>query len=625
MRLIETTTFKLVEFPPDDLPRYAILSHTWGLQEVTLHEFSSDHAAIKQREGYKKIKSCCDKAWETQRIRFCWVDTCCIDKSSSVELSEAINSMFKWYSQAAICYVYLPDVESGSISATGFDDDMKKSRWFTRGWTLQELLAPKKVTFFNRDWTPLGSKRTHATTLSTITGIDADTLLDPSNLFTASIARRMSWAASRQTTRREDTAYCLMGIFNVNMPLLYGEGERAFIRLQEEIIKESNDQSILAWDTKSINIVEGWHTLGILARHPSLFQDAGGIELLPAEGHPMTMTNRGLQVQLPVVDQGDGVFAAVTNCIAAPADDPYYEISYQLAVPIQLTSFGDGSFGRHPRAPLRLVPEVQIGHCRSHTVYLWKFDIATPKKVKSYRPFDFELRMPRKSDYNLQKSIYTTKPLNDLTVFRSWSHTWSYSIKHSVEMTLDFPLERSDCVAAFHFVHVADSGAGIAVLLESRRARERWSVRIVSCVAHADLENVVKHTFGSSQRILKDDATYNNKKVRVDAALHRLGTVALDRKKAVVEGLTTGRAAGFKHTRTRLTVAFFPKEDISVCHELHGECLPHAQHFFERDPYHECTPPSELVWPGGTDWKLGVRGDNGYVIRKGSDNLPFVL
>jgi hypothetical protein len=117
-------------------------------------------------------------------------------------------------------------------------------RWFTRGWTLQELIAPKTVYFFDSSWNEIGEKRQPEKEIAEVTGIDSDVLRDHRSLYTKRIARRMSWASSRETTRIEDIAYCLMGIFNVNMPLLYGEGERAFIRLQEVIMRSNYDHTL---------------------------------------------------------------------------------------------------------------------------------------------------------------------------------------------------------------------------------------------------------------------------------------------------------------------------------------------------------------------------------------------
>lgn len=573
MRLIDTITLKLADFPPDDLPRYAILSHTWGCEEVSFQEFCGDHVAIQQREGYKKIKSFCNKAWNSHRLRYGWVDTCSIDKTSSAELSEAINSMYKWYARAFICYAYLSDIFSASPEDPNFDEEVALSRWFARGWTLQELLAPKNVIFFNRDWTQLGSKHTLRRTVSIITRIDIDILSDPSILFEASIALRMSWAAKRQTTRLEDIAYCLMGLFDVNMPLLYGEGERAFIRLQEEIIKESSDQSILAWDAKLAQHVYDWHTLGVLARHPSVFKDAGGMKFLPADGKPMTMTSRGLQVELPIIEQAEGLLAAVINCMAPTrAELPYSEVSYQIAVPIQLTSVGDGSFGRQAMAPLVLVPEIQLDHCRTHSIYLSKSSNPAP----SPSTFGFLLRNPHVTGYTLRNSVFTTKPLNDLTVFRSWSCNWPQPSNDFTATNLDLPLGRADCVAAFLFVHVVDSSQDIMLLLESRRARERWSVRLVSCERDAQLETVVRGMLTTSQRIVRDNVIYDNNEVRVEAVVQRKGSLRRDRSQSYVEPLTLVDRTGWKYTNTRLQVDFLVKaREGGLHHELHEECRAH--------------------------------------------------
>lgn len=173
------------------------------------------------------------------------INRCCIDKTSSAELSEAINSMFRWYQNAQACYAYLADVSSDS-GPSQEPSEFSKSRWFTRGWTLQELIAPSNVVFYSRDWHILGTKDQLADLLERITRIDCETLRGQDLQF-VSVSKKMSWAAHRKTSRVEDIAYSLLGIFDVNMPLLYGEGKKAFLRLQEEILKVSNDQTLFAW------------------------------------------------------------------------------------------------------------------------------------------------------------------------------------------------------------------------------------------------------------------------------------------------------------------------------------------------------------------------------------------
>ncbi|KAM4057050.1 ankyrin repeats (3 copies) domain-containing protein [Hirsutella rhossiliensis] len=237
MRLLKTDRLEVIEFVQDRVPKYAILSHTWGEGEVSLQDVQGGRASSKT--GFSKVSQCCIRA-RADGFDYLWVDTCCIDKTSSAELSEAINSMYLWYFKAETCYAHLADVQSESTLA--------ESRWLTRGWTLQELIAPPQVYFLNQDWKDLGTKES------------------------LHIAQRMSWAAGRRTTRVEDGAYCLMGLFSINMPLIYGEGERAFIRLQEEIMRVSDDYSLFAWrapDTRG----------GLLATSPAAF--AGSNNIVP--------------------------------------------------------------------------------------------------------------------------------------------------------------------------------------------------------------------------------------------------------------------------------------------------------------------------------------------------------
>jgi hypothetical protein len=228
LSLTSTDTLTSTEFFGNDIPRYAIMSHTWGheSEEMTFWDLRRDDGQSKaDLVGYKKIMFCGQEA-RRRGINFFWVDTCCIDRSSSAELSEAINSMFRWYSEAAKCFVYLSDV-----SIHDYDDTFGKSRWFTRGWTLQELLASREAEFFSRETEWLGTKVTLERQIHEITGIAIQALRgDPLSQFP--IKERISWAQNRATKREEDEAYCLLGIFDISMPLIYGEGkERALRRL----------------------------------------------------------------------------------------------------------------------------------------------------------------------------------------------------------------------------------------------------------------------------------------------------------------------------------------------------------------------------------------------------------
>ena len=198
-----------------------------------------------------KIRRACAVA-RANGHRYLWIDSCCIDKTSRSELSEAINSMYQWYSRAVVRFAFLADVPAEEDHKAK-DSCFRRSRWFTRGWTLQELIAPVVVLFLSMEWTFIGSKHDLAELVSEITRISYNALLRVEPLEEFSVAQRLSWAATRETTRVEDRAYSLLGIFDINMPTLYGEGHRAFRRLQEEIMRRIPDQSLFAWTSFSMD------------------------------------------------------------------------------------------------------------------------------------------------------------------------------------------------------------------------------------------------------------------------------------------------------------------------------------------------------------------------------------
>lgn len=276
MWLLETTTLELCEFLPTKVPPYAILSHTWGDEEVSFHDIQKPPS--KRLQGYQKIKSCCALA-KSHTYEWVWIDTCCIDKKSSAELSEAINSMFQWYKDSRICYVYMSDVSYDHVGESRPGWTFENSRWFRRGWTLQELLAPENVKFYDSDWRYLGDILNLCGKICRITGVGRAYLLHNLPITSASIAARMSWASRRSTTRPEDEAYCLMGIFDVNLPLLYGEGTKAFRRLQEEIVRTSDDESLFAWNAPARD-----QLTGIFAPNPACFMDCGQVFALSFDG-----------------------------------------------------------------------------------------------------------------------------------------------------------------------------------------------------------------------------------------------------------------------------------------------------------------------------------------------------
>ncbi|KAI0201055.1 hypothetical protein F4808DRAFT_137595 [Astrocystis sublimbata] len=337
------------EEPP--VTDYAILSHTWGSEEVTFEDAqtlrqidwsqglsppssqttSQVAAAIRRKKGFGKIRGTAAVAAQ-MGYKFIWIDTCCIDKKSSAELSEAINSMYRWYQKASICLAYLEDAKQNGPH-TSFSE-YRHSRWFSRGWTLQELIAPTNVLFYDRDWQLLGSKVNDENvrkSLAQITGIDIRVLkglLQPSDI---NVATRMRWASQRETTRLEDRAYSLMGLFDINMPLLYGEGKKAFIRLQEEILKTSNDYSIFAWKTSKPESAE---TLsGLLAESPHHFCDVEEYRLLPpsrSTSAPWRLTNQGLELSLPLTGEEKGECQAILGCTIRDNDNTYMSPAIQM-------------------------------------------------------------------------------------------------------------------------------------------------------------------------------------------------------------------------------------------------------------------------------------------------------
>ena len=300
MRLINVDSLD-IESSLRETEQYAILSHRWGTLEVKFADWASVIDKVKDQitkpqvddptTGINKIAKACLQC-RNLKLRYLWIDTCCIDKRSTSEESESINSMFSWYQEAKFCLVYLQDIGKGSSKA------FSESEWFTRGWTLQELLAPKDVTFFDRDWNNIGTKTSRSSEIEKATRIAHRHMI---NFKTASIATRMSWQAGRQTTRAEDLAYSMFGIFDVAMDLRYGERDKAFRRLQEQIINSHPlDESILAWTSNEFGDDE---QPGILAPRPDCFKNSTNLTVQsPSHKYKPRNTyhlsNKGLEISV---------------------------------------------------------------------------------------------------------------------------------------------------------------------------------------------------------------------------------------------------------------------------------------------------------------------------------------
>ncbi|CAK3996492.1 Hypothetical predicted protein [Lecanosticta acicola] len=356
----DPATLELHEFRDRKEPRYAALSHLWAEAQdevlfadllphcdpaVKLREghlavdLSQEPAAsLRQKPGWPKLAFALEQAYEDGKD-WLWLDTACIDRSSSAELTEAINSLYHWYQESAICYAFLPDLPLEDWrDAVHSDQSPLQSRWFSRAWTLPELIAPGHLVFYSQEWTRLGDKHQLRHLLSLATGIEPAILDGSRNVEETSIARRMSWAAHRDCALPEDRAYSLVGLFGVNMSPLYGEGEKkAFLRLQEQIMKNSEDHSIFAWSDPQV----GDQLHGLLADSPRAFAHSGDFEPYAFEDqYPFEMSNRGVRISLHLTPDNENGFMAALQCPNA------YPGSGYLAVYLRKLPSGDRQYAR---------------------------------------------------------------------------------------------------------------------------------------------------------------------------------------------------------------------------------------------------------------------------------------
>ena len=423
--------------------KYAILSHRWMRQEsgetaeVNYDEMvelanmdTKKQDGIRKRDGYQKILKSCKQAKE-DRLEWLWADTCCIDKRNSAELSEAINAMYHWYAKSARCYVYLHDVPGLHFPTKPDDETYPKPSngwpgWFSRGWTLQELIAPHDARFFNKDWRFIGDKRTHSSTLKFITGVPQNILTKGLSSTRPCIAQIMSWAANRNTSRVEDKAYSLIGLLDVNMPTLYGEGERSFWRLQLEVIRKSNDQSIFAWGPRAKIGRSG----SVLADGPHFFRDCSDLQIMEIDEFTKALevrmskeekerlgsfpvTNRGIQIWLPLrlcgYSQSDSptVFEATLQCRAAKGQRPV-TIYLTLWKSNYYRSFGPQS---EDPFPVKGVPMLEQLHLRYQDVVfddpIFKFN----DEAVSELGFSFSGAFPNEVIVGNKVELTSSKPL----------------------------------------------------------------------------------------------------------------------------------------------------------------------------------------------------------------------
>lgn len=321
MRLLNTTNleFQSGEHTKFRQEGYAVLSHRWLPQEITLDQFGS-HVVEELKSGstvlspqLDKIRGTCETA-HNKGIKWVWIDSCCIDKRDLVETAKSINAMYRWYRDSILCIVYLYDVKKNaaiSIQDPHIFDRLgqdKPSEWFSRGWTLQELLAPRQMEFYDKEWTYIGSKKKLRVSIASVSGIDESYLTGKNDFREACIAQKMSWMSGRTTTKEEDIAYGMIGLFGITLMPVYGEGMRAFTRLQENLMSSRfMDESLFAWKMPTVNAGDQYNESsdewaadewGLLAPSPEWFASSAGIRavnILPSRQVSFTMEPTGVK------------------------------------------------------------------------------------------------------------------------------------------------------------------------------------------------------------------------------------------------------------------------------------------------------------------------------------------
>jgi hypothetical protein len=493
-RLINDRLIEVEEFVESSAKPYGILSHVWEGSEILFQNIGLP--GTESNRGYSKIERACQLA-ARKGLNYIWIDTCCIDKSSSSELSEAINSMFRWYMNSDICFVYLFDLDEGVTTQSG----LEQCKWFTRGWTLQELIAPSNVEFYDAAWNMRGTKQGLEEILHQITGIDKNVLRNSDSISNIPVARKMSWAASRQTTRNEDLAYCLLGIFDVNMPLLYGEGYKSFLRLQEEIIKATPDLTIFGW--KSPNPEEQEYR-GILARSPHEFasppeQRSNNIppRLLETLHGEFSVTNKGVRIasRLLCVPSNPDMYLLPLrydsfNCGAANSQ-----------IGIYLRKFGANSFVRAlPGSIHSLDPKIPYDIVKERVIYVTK-EIAANMcdSINSILCSAIQFRLPKnvlikqvypESLWDSQCNLFLVPEPDSF-----WGTVHIFTLEQT-EVEIDVPIWADRDVTSILCFFVAQKPIGLVYSCDGKRDWGRYNMENARNLNFEKFYNLIKE--GSS-------------------------------------------------------------------------------------------------------------------------------
>lgn len=244
MRFLHTKTFVLHDFtgPPSS---YAVFFHAHGSDDIGFEDFSKPQMLLC-KDGFHRLWQACSRA-RNHGSEWLWSDAVCIDRGSSTALTEAFNSLARIYQHCIFSIIYLEDLPCSDCVGGGLEKRLAKCAWLRNVWVLPQLIFPKHSFIYDRDWAEIGTKASLARQLSLVTSIEQSVLINPAALGEYSVAKRMSWASHLEASRPEDRSFALLGILGVHMPIVYGEGQKAFIRLQEEILRDTNDYSLFAW------------------------------------------------------------------------------------------------------------------------------------------------------------------------------------------------------------------------------------------------------------------------------------------------------------------------------------------------------------------------------------------
>ena len=511
MRLIDTFTGELKYYINwEDTPPYAILSHTWGEhdREINMQQFMDDHRKLPSKliGSLSKIEKFCNLA-RADGYHYAWADMVCIDKTNSTELSESLNLMYKWYRHSTVCYVYLSDVpEDGDVWHD--ESAFRKAKWFKRGWTLQELVAPRALVFYGQNWIEIGTKASLMPLITQITRIGKE-ILEPNYAETVSLGERLSWAAGRKTSRVEDRAYSLLGLLQIQLPILYGEGHYAFIRLQQELITRFDDQTIFAWREININTSVG-HDAGLLATTPDDFWFFNGENVkLSQEVLPYTMTNGWLRISLPILKYRDPSgrrrCIGILNC-KVQHEDMFYGIHLREQ---------SGQYVRINPTQLEKIPFSKIQYLQPRLVYIKQLNYSHINKIlPSKYSLNFVIQRLPRPEYEFSFTAVWGGQNDDLRAFGEQSETELWN--------LNCPW--NGAVLLFENMHRGSLARWFVIVL-GRRNKNVWADIVLDVEDNTgSLSQIARSYYADLEKLEKPGHRAERVHLQLDRVIKDLGT-----------------------------------------------------------------------------------------------------